>query len=164
MKVSSVDVRQIVAYALGGFVLFGGYALGDVFTRKKIGEPLIIETKAVQEDELLRGLLSELQRECCTPDKIGVIRLIACVDHIVEKRSFLDTNPSEVDPNMRIRAVELLTNMKQTHIPRLRDTYGNTNKAKLQDLNALLDKIYERAREHVNNIYTLTTNYPQNKK
>lgn len=160
LKVSKPDAREVLAYALGGFLLFGGYAMGNLYTRKKIGEPLLIATRAMQQDEVLYVHFSELQRE--STDRVGIIRLTKVAEQILVHRYTLvpeDTKNIKKIKQIRDETFMYYESIKTEHLTRLFNLYKlehpkDVNKQK--DFEALLTNILTRIHEHVNNIYVLT--------
>ncbi len=165
MQVSGMDVRLVLAQALGGFVLAGAFSLGNLISRKKVGEKLIMETTALdQVDETMRVFLCEIQQQ--TGDKVAFLRLVGCIDRILFGEMQADLNQGKIiNPDTRIHSQHEYTSIKMEHIPRLYAHFEECHNAQpnvVLDFKILLTQVLERVYKHLEKIWILTERSKQN--
>jgi len=164
-KISIPDVREIAAYGLGGLLLFSGFAIANLFSRKKIGDSLCVQTKTLHRDETLRALLFEVQNE--TKDQVEFMRCLATIDRITTCYNHLLTKPAQVDLNTRKSSTADFDLIQEAHFARIFNGYsehhpGKNGADRVVDFQQLLERVAKHVHIYVTNIYLLTENIPQN--
>jgi len=165
MNISHMDARLVLAQAVAGFVLAGTFSLGNLLARKKVGDRLNVETKALHfVDEQLCVFLCEIQQQ--TSDKISFLRLVGCIDRIMESETLAALNRDKIiDPDTRLRSKQEYTRIKMVHMPRLCADFEQTNKSEPKrslDFQVLLTQVLERLYKHLEKIWILTERSKQN--
>jgi len=161
-----MDVRLVLAQAVGGFVLAGAFSLGNLISQKKVGDQLIIETKALGAvDETMRVFLCEVQTQ--KTDNVAFLRLVGCIDRVLDLEMQAELNQEKsIDPNTRVHAKREYTVIKLEHLPRLYADYEETHKTgspeKLLDFKVLLTQVLERVYKHLEKIWILTERSKKN--
>lgn len=158
LKVSPADAQGCMLFAIGGFILFGSYKLLSLFVSKKIGEPLIITTKAIYKDQTLQGCLFELEKHMITIDKIGYIRFVHIIDTIVETHFNFKSDLKQVRVFLINNCIESYTQLKNVEVMRLFESFKlskpTPSAAALADLTKLLNQILKEVYNHLQNIHT----------
>jgi hypothetical protein len=158
------DVREVIALALGGCVLFSGFAIGNLYVRKKVGTPDFVHaTKALKFDPTLCGMLAEVEIEIKTKDSIGFLRLVNAVDRIVDTRAKLSQQSIHDAPVNKNHLQQMALNdqilIRKQYIPRLIDIYKQKtdNPQDCVDFEDLLKGIQDQIQSFIEHIWTLTT-------
>ena len=164
MKFSQPDVLQILMHAVGGFVLAGAFTLGNVASRKKVGDKLLVETKALQVvDETLRVFLFEIQSQ--TNDTVCFMRLVGSVERVLDREMQIEMHRDKIAPNVRACSKQDYTVIRNDHIPRLYASFKEAHPndtPKLLDFQVLLTQVVTRVYKHLERIWILTEHSKQN--
>ena len=159
MNISIKEACSIFKTGSYAMVAASLYSIFDLYTRKKIGQPLSIVTEAIQhQDHRIHILLLQLETMCNELDKVTFVRIVDSIDQLLflEKQLFDGTVSPLLQDRIAIfcyfnkaeRSIELmLTEIENTYPPRM-----------VVSIQLQFEIIVRYLEEHMTSIFNFTNN------
>lgn len=125
MNLGMNEIARVGSFVIGGGLVAGGYKMLEVYNDQRQSRPLRVETDAIQKNELLYSLFSEIDEKVADVDPVAFIQAVDATDRLIFVVNAIESGGVDVPSTDKEEAYQFNSRAKRS-IVRLNTSLRNS--------------------------------------